>query len=216
LAEKTNKTIKSTIELLTQLKECTMNEPEAGNNDHTMESVVKIRCNVIAACSRKLRDEVALYRRAQEAFHGEIQRKIKRQLKIIDPAVSDETVSAIVSSGESSHVVMKEQILQEKAVNQKIKDSCLQVHSKCQDILMLEKSIQQIHQLFLDMAVLTELQGSTLDQLNIHVHEATRYTEDANKHLEEACHSQKRIRNKQCRLALIALVVVVVVVIIVF
>ncbi len=85
------------------------------------------------------------------------------------------------------------------------------VAGKYQDVLTLESSVAELHQMFLDFALLTEQQGELLDQIEFQVKQAGDYVEEANVDVHEAIQFQKAIRKKQCWIMLIAVVAIVVV-----
>lgn len=109
---------------------------------------------------------------------------------------------------------------------------------KYQDVLTLEQSVAELHQMFLDFALLTEQQGELLDQiefrfvnfvslvclhrhlcLNATIHSrstlsvknAADHVEDANVDVYEAIEYQKKTRKKQCLIILIVVVLLIVV-----
>ena len=65
----------------------------------------------------------------------------------------------------------------------------------------------ELHQMFLDFALLTEKQGELLDQIEHQVKEASDYIEAGNTELVQAIELQKSIRYKQCLLAIIVLII---------
>ena len=71
------------------------------------------------------------------------------------------------------------------------------VAGKYQDVLTLESSVAELHQMFLDFALLTEQQGELLDQIEFQVKQAGDYIEDANVDVHEAIQYQSSIRKKQ-------------------
>ena len=71
------------------------------------------------------------------------------------------------------------------------------VAGKYQDVLTLEASVAELHQMFLDFALLTEQQGELLDQIEFQVKSAGEYVEQANEEVVEAIEISKRVRKKQ-------------------
>ena len=71
------------------------------------------------------------------------------------------------------------------------------VAGKYQDVLALESSVAELHQMFLDFALLTEQQGELLDQIEFQVKQAGDYIEDANVDVYESIQYQSSIRKKQ-------------------
>lgn len=55
----------------------------------------------------------------------------------------------------------------------------------------------ELHQMFLDFALLTEQQGELLDQIEFQVRSAGDYVEEANVEVHQAIEHQKSIRKKQ-------------------
>ena len=73
----------------------------------------------------------------------------------------------------------------------------MNVADKYQDVLALEASVAELHQMFVDFALLTEQQGELLDQIEFQVKAAVDYIDDGNKELVESIELQKSIRKKQ-------------------
>jgi hypothetical protein len=71
------------------------------------------------------------------------------------------------------------------------------VAGKYQDVLTLEASVAELHQMFLDFALLTEQQGELLDQIEFQVTSAADYVEEANEEVVEAIEISKKVRKKQ-------------------
>jgi t-SNARE complex subunit (syntaxin) len=82
------------------------------------------------------------------------------------------------------------------------------VADKYQDVIALEASIAELHQMFLDFAMLTEQQGELLDQIEQQVKNATDYIDDANANMSQAIEYQKQIRSKQCCLFMIFIIII--------
>lgn len=87
----------------------------------------------------------------------------------------------------------------------------MNVADKYQDVLTLEASVAELHQMFLDFALLTEKQGELLDQIEHQVKEASDYIDQGNTEMVEAIEIQKSIRRKQCCIAAIVLIVLAII-----
>jgi t-SNARE complex subunit (syntaxin) len=81
------------------------------------------------------------------------------------------------------------------------------VADKYQDVLTLEASVNELHQMFLDFALLTEKQGELLDQIEHQVKEASEFVDQGNVEMVEAIELQISIRKKQCCILIIVLVI---------
>jgi t-SNARE complex subunit (syntaxin) len=85
------------------------------------------------------------------------------------------------------------------------------VAGKYQDVLTLEASVAELHQMFLDFALLTEQQGELLDQIEYQVRSAADYVEEGNVQVYGAIEYQKKIRKKQCWIILVVVVLLIIV-----
>ena len=83
----------------------------------------------------------------------------------------------------------------------------MNVADKYHDVLTLEASVAELHQMFLDFALLTEKQGELLDQIEHQVKEASDYIDQGNQEMVEAIELQKSIRYKQCLMIIIVIVI---------
>lgn len=71
------------------------------------------------------------------------------------------------------------------------------VAGKYQDVKALEQSVAELHQMFLDFALLVETQGELLNNIEHQVRSAADHIEEANKEVVEAIEIQKQVRKKQ-------------------
>lgn len=77
----------------------------------------------------------------------------------------------------------------------------------------IEKSLLELHQLFLDMAVMVQVQGEKMDDIEHHVINASHYVNDGTKNLKIAKDHQRSSRRCMC-IGIILLLVIILVVII--
>jgi t-SNARE complex subunit (syntaxin) len=89
-----------------------------------------------------------------------------------------------------------------------IRNAYQNVADKYQDVLTLEASVAELHQMFLDFALLTEKQGELLDQIEHQVKDASEYIDEGNAEMVQAIEIQKSIRYKQCCIATIIIVII--------
>jgi len=98
-------------------------------------------------------------------------------------------------------------------VNDQVVTTCASVAGKYGDVLALERSMEELHQMFLDLALLTEHQGEHLDRIEFQVQQAGDETGKGNQNLCKSIEFQKKIRKKQAWLIVIVVVVVAIVVV---
>jgi len=79
---------------------------------------------------------------------------------------------------------------------------------KYQDVLTLEASVAQLHQMFLDFAMLTEQQGEMLDQIEFQVKSASDFVDEGNVDMTQAVELQKELRKRQLCCCILALIII--------
>lgn len=207
LVDQTNKRARRTKTLLGLLKEETK---KLVDEDNIKQSDLRIRDNLLNTLTRKFIDEMKIYQAAQQKYKTDIKKKVTRQVQIVKPDATEEEIDAVMRSEGGRDSLYRERILA-GGVNDQVKTSYAKVAGKYQDVLALEQSVAELHQMFLDFALLTEQQGELLDQIEFQVKQAGDYIEDANVDVYESIEYQKKIRKKQCWIILIVVIATVVV-----
>ena len=97
-----------------------------------------------------------------------MKKKVTRQVQMIKPDATDQEADHIMRSEGGREALYQQQILS-GGINDQIKMQYRVVAGKYQDVLALEASVAELHQMFLDFALLTEQQGELLDQIEYQV-----------------------------------------------
>jgi len=194
LIQTSNKRAKRTKTLLGLLKEETEKLKSEGKLN---ASDVRVRENMNTTLTKKFIDEMKMYQQAQQKYKTDIKNKVKRQVQVIKPDATDEEINDVMKSEGGKDALYKQSILA-GGVNDQIKTTYAKVAGKYQDVLTLEQSVAELHQMFLDFALLTEQQGELLDQIEFNVTQAGDYVEEANVETHTAIEYQSSIRKKQC------------------
>lgn len=80
-------------------------------------------------------------------------------------------------------------------------------------IQQLERSLMELHQVFLDMAVLVEAQGEMLNNIEVHIKKSQDHVAQANKELQGAKEQQRSMRKWMCIGIIIGLILLLVIVV---
>jgi len=199
LISTTNKRAKRTKTLLGLLKEETEKLKGEGKLN---ASDVRVRQNMNTTLTKKFIDEMKTYQQAQQTYKTDIKKKVTRQVKVVSPDATEEDIDAVLKSEGGRDALYKKKVLA-GSINDEIKTTYAKVAGKYQDVLTLEQSVAELHQMFLDFALLTEQQGELLDQIEHNVTQATDYVEEANVETHTAIEYQKKVRKKQCWIIII-------------
>ena len=215
--EKANGQSKFTKNMLNALKEETTalkNKLENGE-EVVSSSDIRIRENLLNTLTRKFVEVMKEYQSAQAKYKNEIMKKTKRQVQIVKPDATEDEMEAVIRSGGADKLI-QEQILTGEA-NESIKYMYQNINQRYNEIMAIEASVQELHQLFLDMALLVEQQGELLDSIEYQVQQTEEHIEKGNVQMMGAIKHMISIRRTQayccCALLVICGIVILVVVI---
>jgi len=118
------------------------------------------------------------YQSVQNSHNEEMRRLVKAQVHLVDPQATDETVEKAILGGPQM-IFSSEKV---KAAQ----ESLNYIQSKHTEILKLEKSLEEVHQLFVDMSVLVQEQSEMINSIAFQVANAKNDIRDATAQLREA------------------------------
>jgi len=163
----------------------------------------RIRTNMHGTLTKKFIDLMSEYQEVQNKYKNKYKERVERQYKIVKPDATQAEIDEALESGNTQ--VFAAQILDTK--HAAAKDALAFIENRHRDIMRLEQSIKELHQLFLDMAILVESQGELIDQIEYNVSQSVAYTKEAAKQLQQAGKYQKKSRKKICCLIIILIIV---------
>ena len=156
------------------------------------KDVLRIRNNMHATLARKFMECMKEYQAAQQTFKDESKKKLTRQIKVVKTDATDEEVDEVISEGKGN-TLFKDAILAGPA-HSSILDANRDVSAFYEDVLKLEKSMGELHQMFRDMALLVDMQGEMIDRIQFEAEAAGTHIEKGNKELEKAIEHAKKAR----------------------
>ncbi|XP_055081591.1 syntaxin-2-like isoform X2 [Periophthalmus magnuspinnatus] len=111
------------------------------------------------------------YYRAQTDFREKCKAHIQRQLEIVDKVTTDEELEEMLNCDSLSIFISDikcESRLSSQALNE--------IESRHFDLMNLESSIRELHEIFTDIALLVEIQGELMNNIEKNVMSAADYT----------------------------------------
>ncbi|GIX77746.1 syntaxin-1A [Caerostris extrusa] len=114
---------------------------------------LRIKKTQHAALSRRFVDVMSVYNNIQVEYRQRCKDRIKRHLEITGYSKTDTEIEEMLESGNPA--VFTQGIVIE---TQKAKQTMADIEDRHADIIKIEKSIRELHEMFLDMAVLVENQ----------------------------------------------------------
>ncbi|CAF1298178.1 unnamed protein product [Rotaria sp. Silwood1] len=158
-----------------------------------------------ATLSRKFIDVMNSYRNAEIEYRERCKARIQRQLEITGRSVTDGEVEEMLESGNPA--VFTQGIMVETA---QAKQSLADIEARHGDIIKLEKSIKELHDMFIDMAALVQTQGEMIDRIEFNVVQSENFVKAASTDTKKAVKFQSAARRKKI-IILICLAVIIVI-----
>jgi len=165
-----------------------------------------------AALVRKFSDVCKAFHEQEQLYRKEVSQKAHRQLKIAFPNSSDGEIQGMVDEGMDTSTLVRQRM---GGVHVSLLESLSNIQSRYADVRMLEQSMRDLNQMFLDMAKLIDYQGEMVDSIMHSVEKANENVVKGEKELKAAYRAMKRRRMCYCCTTLFALVIGAVVLIVV-
>ncbi|XP_062038179.1 syntaxin-2 isoform X1 [Lepus europaeus] len=190
--EDLNKEIKKTAnKIRAKLKsiEQSFDQDESG----TRTSVdLRIRRTQHSVLSRKFVEVMTEYNEAQTLFRERSKGRIQRQLEITGRTTTNEELEEMLESGKPS--VFISDILSDSQIT---RQALNEIESRHKDIMKLESSIRELHEMFMDMAMFVETQGDMINNIEKNVMNAADYVERAKEETKKAIKYHSKARRQQ-------------------
>ncbi|XP_036406805.1 syntaxin-3a isoform X1 [Megalops cyprinoides] len=169
-------------------------------NEERVSADTRIRKSQHAVLSRKFVEVMTKYNEAQVDFRERSKGRIQRQLEITGKATTDEELEEMLESGNAA-------VFAAGIVDSGISKQALsEIEARHKDIVRLESSIKELHDMFVDIAMLVENQGDIVDNIESQVSKTEDHIAVAKAETKKAVRYQSKARKK-----VVILVIVVVV-----
>lgn len=132
------------------------------------------------------------YNKTQTDYREKCKATIQRQLEITGRTTSNDELEEMLEQGNIS--VFTQDIIMD---TQQAKQTLADIKARHEDIMNLEKSIRELHDMFMDMAMLIESQGEMVDRIEYHVDHAKDHVLIATQDTQKAKEYQSKARKKK-------------------
>lgn len=189
--EDLNKEIKKTANRIRgKLKSIEQSCDQDENGNRTSVDL-RIRRTQHSVLSRKFVDVMTEYNEAQILFRERSKGRIQRQLEITGRTTTDEELEEMLESGKPS-IFISDIISDSQITRQALNE----IESRHKDIMKLETSIRELHEMFMDMAMFVETQGEMVNNIERNVVNSVDYVEHAKEETKKAIKYQSKARRK--------------------
>ncbi|XP_021479327.1 syntaxin-1A isoform X1 [Oncorhynchus mykiss] len=150
---------------------------------------LRIRKTQHSTLSRKFVEVMSEYNATQSDYRERCKGRIQRQLEITGRNTTNEELESMLESDNpaifTSGIIMDSNITQQ-AMNE--------IETRHTEIIKLENSIRELHDMFMDMAMLVESQGEMIDRIEYNVEHSVDYVERAVSDTKKAVKYQSKAR----------------------
>ncbi|DBA73303.1 hypothetical protein WJX77_008885 [Trebouxia sp. C0004] len=200
--------LKARLDYLAKLNEAALKRKgsEQGSSSE------RTRTAITAALCKKLKDLMGEFQNLRLRLQDEYREVVERRAHIVTGKKPTEAeIDNMIDTGESETIFQKAILEQGRG---HVLDTLAEINERHEAVKELEKSLMELHQIFLDMAVLVEAQGEMLDNIEQQVGKARDHVESGVNELVQAKKYQKNTRKWMCCGLVVLLIIIAVIVVV--
>lgn len=162
----------------------------------------RARMNMTNSLTKKFRDLMTEFQTLRQRIQDEYREVVERRvITVTGTRPDDETIDHLIETGNSEQI-FQQAILE--AGRGQVVSTVEEIQERHDAVKEIEKKLLDLHQIYLDMAVLVEAQGEILDNIESQVANATDHVKSGN----DALHTAKSLQKKSRKCMMIAIILV--------
>ncbi|EYU18107.1 hypothetical protein ABFS82_10G060400 [Erythranthe guttata] len=200
------KLIKVRLEALDRSNAANRSNPGCGPGS----SSDRTRTSVVNGLRKKLQESMTRFNDLRQRMGSEYRETVQRRYYTVTGENPDEkTLDRLIETGESETFLQK--AIQEQGRGQ-VMDTIMEIRERHDAVKEMEKNLIELHQVFMDMAVLVQSQGEQLDDIESQVNRANSFVRGGTQQLEVARKHQKNTRKWACfGIVLVSVIILIIV-----
>lgn len=179
-------------------------DQDAAYNNYAEARIRRCQHSTLA---RKFVEVMSDYNTTQSDYREKCKARIQRQLEITGKTKTYEEVEEMLE-GRDPAIFTSDIVIETQQARQALGD----IEARHRDIINLEKSIQELHEMFVDMAMLVENQGEMIDRIEYNVDQAVDFVQSAKSDTKKAVKYQSKARRKKIMIVICLFVLLAVMV----
>ncbi|KAJ9522118.1 hypothetical protein QJQ45_005165 [Haematococcus lacustris] len=200
--------IKNRVEMLDKANEVAKKVKGQGEGSASERT----RTTITAGLKKKLKDLMGEFSQLRNRIQDEYREVVERRVyTVTGQHVAEEEIDRMIETGEAENIFQKA-ILTDQVGRGRVLDTLAEIQERHRAVRDLEQSLLELHQIFLDMAVLVEAQGEMLDNIEKQVARSVEYVQSGTTALVDAKQLQKKTRKLMCCALFIVLLVALIIV----
>jgi len=178
------------------------------NSANTKPADLRIQKTQHSTLSRKFIAVMTEYNTTQNDYRDRCKARIQRQLEITGKQVDNEQLENMLENSDGSPAIFTGGIIMDTV---QTKQALNDIEARHNDIMKLETSIRELHDMFMDMAMMVEQQGEIIDRIEYNVEHSVDYVERAVSDTKKAVKYQSKARRKKICIIVCCLVLLIVI-----
>ncbi|XP_027352762.1 syntaxin-121-like [Abrus precatorius] len=204
------KLVKARLEALDRSNQTTRSLPDCGPGSYSDRT----RTALVSGLRKNLKDSMESFNNLREQISYEYRDTVQRRYyAVTGENPDDKTIDLLISTGESETFLKKAIQQQGKAT---IMTTIQEIQERHGTVKEIERSLNELHQVFLDMALLVQTQGEQLDDIESHVALANSSVSKGVQQLQVVRNQQKNTRQWTCFAILLLIIILVIALPVVF
>ncbi|XP_008312697.1 syntaxin-4-like [Cynoglossus semilaevis] len=158
---------------------------------------IRIQRTQHCVLSREFVELMGFCNTLQSQYRDRSVERLRRQLKITGANVTEEELNTMLESGQTdvfTHNILSDAKATKQALNE--------IESRHNEILKLERSIRDLHDMFQYLALEVDAQGEMVNRIETHINQSTDYVEKAKDNTARAIKFQNKARKKKIWIAI--------------
>ncbi|XP_019458480.1 PREDICTED: syntaxin-132-like [Lupinus angustifolius] len=171
----------------------------------------RARMNMTNALTKKFKDLMTEFQTLRQRIQDEYREVVERRvITVTGTRPDDETIDHLIETGNGEQI-FQQAILE--AGRGQVVSTVEEIQERHDAVKEIEKKLLDLHQIYLDMAVLVDAQGEILDNIESQVNNAVDHVQRGTSALQSAKKLQKNSRKWMCIAIIILLIIVAVIVV---
>ncbi|RUP46924.1 t-SNARE [Jimgerdemannia flammicorona] len=167
-----------------------------------------------SALKKRFLETITHFQDVERTFQQKYRQRVERQIKIVKPDATPEEIEDVLDSDEPPQIFA--QSLMQANRSGQARAVLSEVQARHDDIKKIEKTILELHQLFMDMNTLVEQQGEVMKNIETVTEATVIQMEEGKKEVEKAVVSARATRSKKWCCFVIFIIVTIVAAILVW
>ncbi|XP_054811941.1 syntaxin-132-like isoform X1 [Prosopis cineraria] len=201
------RTVKAKIEAIN--KDNLANRQKPGCEKGT--GVDRARMNMTSSLTKRFKDLMTEFQTLRQRIQDEYREVVERRvITVTGTRPDDETIDHLIETGSSEQIFQKAML---ETGRGQVLNTVEEIQERHDTVKEIEKRLLDLHQIYLDMAVLVDAQGEILDNIESQVNNAVDHVQRGTSVLQNAKKLQKNSRKWMCIAIIILLLIVAIIVV---